>query len=197
MTFSDTTGPIRLIRPLIAAPATDLTMLPQGIEATTGATGEAFALVASQPRQPASSKQPSRQPQTLPEIRTTLRTHWKKAQTAARNLLQAAQQDDPMARFGAADDLEQSLTELWNLRDHRDINWQAILNHLQGAMRQFFASHAVEFLQVEQCRRIAEVVERYLGPATKTSDDLAEVVRLIEEAGADPYHAISGDPANT
>ena len=51
-----------------------------------------------------------------------------------------------------------------------------------------------EKLTVDQCQGIVEMVKDYLGPATKTIDDLNEVLRQIDDAGFDPYAAISGDP---
>jgi hypothetical protein len=96
----------------------------------------------------------------------------------------------------ATDNLDIALGRLWELRKARDINWQTILNHTQGLLKQAFKAKRVEELNEEQCRRILEIVDRYLGPATKGTDDLNEVVRLIEDAGFDPYGAISGDQAD-
>jgi hypothetical protein len=93
-----------------------------------------------------------------------------------------------------ADNLEASLGKLWSLRAERDINWKAIINHVQGMLKQLFAEKRVEELTVDQCFHIKEIVEQHLGPATKTTDDLVEVTRLIEDAGFDPYGAISGEP---
>jgi hypothetical protein len=102
-----------------------------------------------------------------------------------------------MTRLAAADELDVALAKLWDLREARDINWQAILNHTQGVLKQFFADKQVETLCPEQCRRIMEIVDGYLGPSTKTADELVEVIRLVEDAGADPFGAISGDPDET
>jgi hypothetical protein len=99
-----------------------------------------------------------------------------------------------MGLLRAADDLEQALAELWDLRAARDVDWQTILNHTQGLLRQAFAAKRVEGLAPEQCRAVREIVDRYLGPASRTPEDLVEVLRLIEDAGFDPYGAISGDP---
>jgi hypothetical protein len=64
-------------------------------------------------------------------------------------------------------------------------------------LRLAFDQKRVECLTSEQCRSIREIVDRYLGPATRSRDDLVEVVRLIEDAGFDPYAAISGDPGGS
>ena len=128
------------------------------------------------------------------EHRRAFRKHWADAQEAAEAMLQAAEAKDLMAVGIAADNLDQSLAELWNLREGRDIDWRTILNHAQGMMRTFFLEKRAESLTADQCKRIVELVKDYLGPATKTVDDLNEVLRLIDDAGFDPYAAISGDP---
>lgn len=135
---------------------------------------------------------------TLPTAgaRHAFRSHWNKAQAAAEAMLQAAKAKDLMDVGVAADQLDQSLSELWNLRDGRDIDWQTILNHMQGMMRVFFLEKRAETLTAEQCKRIVDLVKDYLGPATKTVDDLNEVLRLIDDAGFDPFAAISGDPVS-
>jgi hypothetical protein len=126
--------------------------------------------------------------------RRAFRRHWTEAQEAAGAILQAAESNDLMGVGISADKLDQSLGELWNLREGRDIDWQTILNHMQGMMRTFFLEKRAETLTADQCKRIVELVKDYLGPATKTIDDLNEVLRLIDDAGFDPYAAISADP---
>jgi hypothetical protein len=150
--------------------------------------------IARQP--PAKGK--NRQPKALPssDVRRSFRKHWAQAQEAAEAMLQAAEVKDLMAVGIAADKLDQSLGELWNLRAGRDIDWQTILNHMQGMMRVFFQEKRAETLTVDQCTLIVDLVEHYLGPATKTVDDLNEVLRLIDDAGFDPYAAISGEAAS-
>lgn len=129
------------------------------------------------------------------EFRVAFRLHWRTAQKAANAMVEAATTDDRMGLGVAADNLDQSLAELWNLRGGRDIDWQTILNHMQGMMRTFFGEKRAESLTVEQCNAIANLVKDYLGPALKTVDDLNEALRLIDDAGFDPYAAISADHA--
>ena len=124
------------------------------------------------------------------------RLNWLAARVAAAAMVEAAAAKDMPALTVAADDLDQSLSKLWKLRSGRDLDWQTILNHTQDVMRQFFARKLVEELTAEQCRRIASIVDDYLGPATKSVDDLNEVLRLIEDAEFDPYAAISGDASD-
>jgi hypothetical protein len=136
--------------------------------------------------------------QLLPssDHRRAFRRHWSEAQEAADAMLRGAEGKDLMEVGIAADKLDQSLAELWNLREGRDIDWQTILNHLQGMMRSYFLEKRAETLTAEQCKRIVELVRDYVGPATKTIDDLNEVLRLIDDAGFDPFAAISADPVS-
>jgi hypothetical protein len=142
------------------------------------------------PGKRAASNQPGN-----PEHRAATRSAWQAGRRAAEEMLAAAQRDDVMDLAVAADNLDLALGKLWGLRAARDVNWKTILNHAQGMLRELFTVRQVERLTAEQCRAILELVDRYLGPATKTIDDLNEAVRLIEDAGFDPYAAISGDPA--
>jgi hypothetical protein len=162
-------------------------------------TGDRVAAIQTQPRQlPQRSKRPAKAaPETgLPTAasRAVFRLHWKAAQQAAEAMVSAADRGDRMSLGIAADDLEQALGKLWAIRQGRDIDWQTILNHMQGMMRAFFQEKRAESLTADQCRKIASLTRDYLGPAAKSSDDLIEVLRLIEDSGFDPYAAISGDP---
>ena len=130
------------------------------------------------------------------DARRAFRIHWNAAQESGEAMLQAAESGDLMGVGIAADNLDQSLAKLWDLRDGRDIDWQTILNHMQGMMRVFFEEKRAETLTVDQCKSIVNLVKDYLGPATKTVDDLNEVLRMIDDAGFDPYAAISGDPVD-
>jgi hypothetical protein len=162
-------------------------------------TGDQVAAIQTQPREVLQrSKKPVKPPPAtgMPtaEARAAFRLHWRAAQDAANGMVKAAQRADPMSLGIAADDLEQALARLWDLRLGRDIDWQTILNHAQGMMRLFFQEKRAECLTADQCRSIARLVNENLGPATKTIDDLNEVLRLIDDAGFDPYAAISADP---
>lgn len=132
---------------------------------------------------------------TSPETRAALRSHWNNAKAAAAALVQAAATNDKMEVALSADKLEGALTKLWELRASRDLDWQTILNHVQGMLRQVFLQKRAEELTVEQGKCIYALVEHCIGPATKSADDLNEAIRLIIDAGFDPYAAISGDPS--
>jgi hypothetical protein len=162
-------------------------------------TGESSSPYSRAPEQPPRQKRPAKarsKPEsvTTPEARAAFRAAWSEARAAAAELLQATKEDDPMGRVIAADDLEQALAKLWAQRSGRDVNWQGILNHAQGMLKELFAEYRMEALSPEQGAVIREIVENYLGPATKSTGDLSEVIRLIADAGCDPFYAISGDP---
>jgi hypothetical protein len=125
---------------------------------------------------------------------TVFRCWSKNAQKAAESMEQAAADQDLIQLAKAAHQLDTALAELWKLRSTRDINWQTILNHAQVMVRQVFAEKRIDELTPEQCAAIRAIVDRHLGAATISVDDLNEVVELIEKAGFDPYVAISGDP---
>jgi hypothetical protein len=107
--------------------------------------------------------------------------------------VRAVGEDDAQSRFVTADDLERALGKMWGLRAGRDDVWKMILNHAQAMLRQLFKEKLVEALTPDQASAIGTIVEQYLGTATRTRDDLTEVIRLIDDAGCDPYYAISGD----
>ena len=128
------------------------------------------------------------------ETRTAFQYWWNNAQRAAESMELAGTSQDVMQLANAADELDLALAELWKLRSTRDINWQTILNHTQGLIRQAFDEKRIEQLTPEQCAAVRAIVDRYLGTSTKSVEDLHEVVERIEKAGFDPYAAISGDP---
>lgn len=130
----------------------------------------------------------------MSKSRTAFRYWWENAQKAVESMELAAAGRDLTMLANAADQLDIALAELWKLRNTRDINWQTILNHAQGMVRQAFAEKRIEQLTHEQCTAIRAIVDHHLGTSTKSVDDLNEVVRRIEKAGFDPYGAISGDP---
>jgi hypothetical protein len=179
--------------PRVAVPAPeDRTRAVAGYgSAPTGELGQGFSRAAEPPR-----GAPRRQPTKMasPEVRIAIRTAWAQSRKAAQELKEAIEKDEQSGRFVAAENLREALAKLWNHRAARDINWQAILNHAQGMLLQLFQGKKIEELTPAQGEAIVEIIEHYLGTASKSADDLCEVVRLIDDAGCDPYAAISGDP---
>jgi hypothetical protein len=195
MPSPEDTGPFVMCRPLAVAGSADSSVSLAAAGYGAAPTGEQFGAFVRQPSKPHhNGKKITAPPGQTPETRSARRVAWGEARAAATNLLEAIEADDAQARFTAADDLEQALGKLWVLRAGRDEVWKMILNHAQGMLRQLFKEKLVELLTPAQGAVIGNIVEYYLGPATKTREDLNEVVRLIADAGCDPYYAISGDP---
>jgi hypothetical protein len=165
-------------------------------ESYYGVTGETREPVLPRPQRAARKGVAARSLQSSPspESRCACRIWWKRAQRAVTSMEESAAGSDGMQLAIAADELEQALTELWKLRASRDLNWQTILNHAQGMLRQAFADKRVETLTSQQCATMRDIVDRHLGTSSKSVDDLNDAVSLIEAAGFDPYAAISGDP---
>lgn len=162
-----------------------------------GLTGEILEPVSPRRQRPQPrGRMPRKEKQASasPENRAAFRYWWKNAQKAAESMELAATNQDLMQLANAADELDHALAELWKLRSTRDINWQTILNHVQGMVRQAFAEKRIEQLTPEQCVTLRAIVDRHLGTSTKSINDLHEIVELIDKAGFDPYAAISGDP---
>ena len=176
----------------VQAPA-DFQISGYGIAFTGEASGPISIKSTSQ--RGAAPKENSCHPSVItPEMRASFRQHWRTALSAVDRMIEATKNVDPMSLFTATDDLEACLAKLWALRAIRNVDWQTILNHAQGMLRQAFLESRVESLTTEQCTSIRELVDRHLGPATKSIVDLNEAIRLISDAGFDPYFAISGDP---
>jgi hypothetical protein len=193
----DETEGFTLRRSLTVAGRADPAPRPASVGYGLAPTGEPVRLYerAQTPPRREGRKKADR-PARTPEQRAAARAAWGEARAAAAALAQAVGADDAQARFVAADDLERALQGMWELRAGRDDYWQMILNHAQGMLRQLFLEKLVEALTPEQAAVISDIVERYLGTASRTRDDLNEVIRLIGDAGCDPYYAISGDPGD-
>src|SRR5207248_5445148 len=85
-------------------------------------TGDSTAAIHTQPLQAQRRMRPSgqRERETLvptAEARAAFRVHWTAAQNAADAMVFSAETKDHMSLAIAADDLDQSLAELWNMRD--------------------------------------------------------------------------------
>jgi hypothetical protein len=189
---AEETGAIALRRPVSV---TSASLDPAATGYGMKPTGESLDAVSRQPVLPRrDSKKHAAEAAHAPENRAATRGAWQQARLAATALVAAIEADDPRARFIAVDDLERALGKLWDLRAGRDDFWKMVLNHAQGMLRQLFKEKLVEMLTPVQGTAIRDIVEQHLGPATKTAEDLTEVVRLIADVAGDPYYAISGDP---
>ena len=84
--------------------------------------------------------------------------------------------------------LLEKLQELWTLRFERDSDFGDLLNMLQGALLQ----EEFERFSPEQCTAIRTILVDHLGSGPVDSDDIERSIRLLREAGFDPWKGISG-----
>ena len=93
--------------------------------------------------------------------------------------------------FGAAVELNELFTRLWELRAHRDENWVGILDQAQTARKSRASTGTgIEGASENQCWNILQLVETFLSPATKTVEDLQKAVALVAGMGLNPYSGL-------
>ena len=129
--------------------------------------------------------------QARPEDRAEIRRHWIQAKTKSADMLAAARSADSIGLFNAARDLDCLLDDMWQLREARELDWRGVLNFLQGVLKQLRKERKLEVLQPAQCDAIQRIVADHLGPATKDKEDVKHCLRLLEEAGLDPWESDS------
>ena len=84
--------------------------------------------------------------------------------------------------------LTSTLEDLWALRDSRESDWKDLLNLLQGAL----AKEEFERYSLQQCIAVQKVITEHLADGYIEIDDLERSVRLLRDAGLDPWKGISG-----
>jgi hypothetical protein len=84
--------------------------------------------------------------------------------------------------------LLEKLQELWTLRFERESDFADLLNMLQGALVQ----EEFERFSRTQCVSIRTILVDHLGSGPVDSDDIERSIRLLREAGFDPWKGISG-----
>jgi hypothetical protein len=111
------------------------------------------------------------------------------AEKEACRLESRAKAGDLMELSNAGFRLGEILRELWELREEREDDWGDLLNILQGAL----AQEEFERFSVDQCRAIRSIIVDHLGSGAVDVDDLERSIRLLREAGFDPWKGISGE----
>lgn len=144
--------------------------------------------VAKNPRRPGQSEVAAAGP---PRDRGAFRKLGAAAIRFAREMMHFAESKEGINISLSAQGLSHTLESMWELRAHRDLEWQTIVNHAQGMVSVLFRQGRTETLTPEQCKPILDIALNHLGPSTKTARDVNEVLRLIEDVGVDPYAAIS------
>ena len=116
------------------------------------------------------------------------RTLLQQAEWHANELEDAARTGDLMALSNAGFGLTAALDELWEQRNEGETDWADLLNLLQGAL----AKEEFERYSTQQCAAIKEIISKYLTADEVKLDDIENSIRLLREAGLDPWKGISG-----
>jgi radical SAM superfamily enzyme YgiQ (UPF0313 family) len=80
-----------------------------------------------------------------------------------------------------------ALEDLWNLRNEREEDWGDLLNLLQGAL----AQEEFERFKARQCQTIRTIIVDHLSAGVTDIDDIERSIKLLREAGFDPWKGIS------
>lgn len=152
-------------------------------------SGEADRFIASPRSVHPSSKLDGRTTPPIPDIsrRDAIRRLLDRAVEQSQQMIEAAETGDLMELSNAGFRLVNTLEDLWNLRFDRENNWGDLLNLLQTVL----AKEEFEAFAPTQCKGIREILSDYLRPWTVEDDDLRSSIKLLHEAGFDPWKGIS------
>jgi transcriptional regulator with XRE-family HTH domain len=141
-------------------------------------------------RQPANHSQSARITETTGNQaqRQAVRHHLAAAERWANEMMSDAQTGNLMELSNSGFALTAVLDELWALRDEREADWGDLLNLLQGAL----AKEEFERFSTQQCTAIRKIITDHLAGGYVEIDDLERSIRLLREAGLDPWKGISG-----
>ncbi len=124
-----------------------------------------------------------------PARRDAIRRGLATAERLAREMEFSARVGDLMELSNAGFGLAAALGELWGLRGEREDDWGDLLNLLQGAL----AKEEFEKFSVQQCAAIRMIIADHLDAGRVDMDDIERSLRLLSEAGLDPWKGISGN----
>ena len=100
----------------------------------------------------------------------------------------AASTDDLMTLRNSRVVFASALGELWTFRNEREPDWGDLLNLLQGAL----AKEEFERSGPKQCTAISAIVRHHLTADEVKLDNLENSIKLLREAGLNPWKGISG-----
>lgn len=159
---------------------------------------EGYALASSRNGQLSITRRPTGRQIPLNSRPTSNTSNTSKSTRIAQLLNKAkslASEMESYARSGELMDLSNcgfsliyTLDDLWALRENRESDWKDLLNLLQGAL----AKEEFERYSVEQCIAVRKVITEHLADGYIEIDDLERSIRLLRNAGLDPWKGISG-----
>src|SRR6266498_122695 len=123
-----------------------------------------------------------------PARRDIIRRNLATAERLAREMESSARVSDLMELSNAGFALTAALDELWDLRDEREDDWGDLLNILQGAL----AKEEFGKFSIQRCAAIRMIIADHLDAGCVDMDDIERSLRLLREAGLDPWKGISG-----
>jgi hypothetical protein len=120
--------------------------------------------------------------------RDLVRRSLKQAEEEAARMEAFAKAGELMELSNAGFRLKDALQQLWQLRNEREDDWGDLLTMLQAAL----AQEEFERFTPRQCYAVRCVIADHLGSGIVDIDDIERSIRLLREAGFDPWKGISG-----
>lgn len=111
-----------------------------------------------------------------------------KAERLARDMELYSQNSELIDLSNSGFSLTHTLDDLWALRSEREADWGDLLNLLQGAI----AKEEFERFSAQQCAAIRKTITDHLAGGYVEIDDIERSIRLLRDAGLDPWKGISG-----
>lgn len=157
-----------------------------GYISVTSGSGAAIIGAAVQHRTPI--PRPQRQVSiSTPARRDALRRALAAAANEAMRMESFAGGGDLVELSNAGFALRFALEDLWDLRKEREEDWGDLLNLLQGAL----AQEEFERFKAHQCQTIRTIIVDHLSSGVTDIDDIERSIKLLREAGFDPWKGIS------
>jgi len=160
--------------------------LPVGYEPTTTKGGISGVAISQRGRRHVQESYEPRR--TNIAFRDAIRRGLSAAQTYSAQMTDAAAKGQSIDLANSGFHLTDTLNDLWKCRDVREDDWGDLLNVLQTAL----AEEVFEKFSENQCSAIYKVITDHLSMGSVDADDLAVAVRILREAGFDPWKTISG-----
>jgi hypothetical protein len=147
-------------------------------------TGENFY-----PRKQSGEQQYSRPPSTPQSLHYAASINLDEAINAARDMENAATDNDLIQLSISGFQLRDALQKLWGLRKLRESDWQDLLVMLQASI----TNEHFERFSVEQCKAVRIILETHLLSIPVDISDLESTLRILRKAKLDPWKSASSE----